>query len=154
MHSISIRKARLADVPLLNRLEDEFDRDERRIVLKKNERVRPYLRARSSVRFKSRRMRKWLTSRNALVLIAEADSVPCGFSIQWIGTHTSIYRPKRFGFIGIMFVRRDYRGQGISSLMMKEAQVWFAKRKITHVVLTIMADNKDARGIYEKWGFF
>jgi len=151
---ITIRKARLADIPVLARLENEFDRDERRSALKQNPKLEPYLRADSTLRFKSQRMLKWLASKNVLVLIAEADSVPCGFCVQWVATQTLPYRPERFGYIGIMFVRRAYRGRGVSSLMIKEAQLWFAKRKITHLVLSVLADNKHARGIYEKWGFF
>jgi GNAT superfamily N-acetyltransferase len=151
---ISIRKARLVDIPLLARFEDEFDRDERRNALRQNPRLKPYLRADSTVRFRSQRMLQWLASRNVLVLIAEADSVPCGFSVQWVGTQTLPYRPQRFGYIGIMFVQRPHRGRGISSMMVKEAQSWFANRKVEHVMLTVLADNKEARAIYESWGFF
>jgi len=150
---ISIRKARLTDIPLLARLESEFDRDERTTVLKENPRLKPYLRADSTVRFKSQRMLTWIASRNALVLIAEVDSVPCGFSVQWMGTQTLPYRPKRFGYVGIMFVQRSYRGRGVSSMMIKEAQSWFATRKVEHIMLTVLTDNKDALAIYEKWGF-
>jgi ribosomal protein S18 acetylase RimI-like enzyme len=153
MDKITIRKARLTDIPLLARLEAEFDRDEGPTVLKENPKVKPYLRADSTVRFKSQRMLKWLASRNSLVLIAEADSVPCGFSVQWVGTQTLPYRPPRFGYIGIMFVQRSYRGRGISSMMMKEAQGWFAKRNVGHIMLTVLTYNKQARAIYEKWGF-
>jgi GNAT superfamily N-acetyltransferase len=151
---IVVRKARVTDVPLLTRLEDEFDRDERHIVLKENPRLQPYLREDSTIRFKSQRMLKWLASRNVLVLVAEADSVPCGFSVQWVGTQTLPYRPQRFGYIGIMFVQRSYRGRGVSSKMIKNAQEWFAKRNVEHIVLTVLTDNKHARTIYKQWGFF
>jgi GNAT superfamily N-acetyltransferase len=151
---ISVRRARASDIPLLARLEREFDRDEHDIVLKTNPKLKPYLRVDSSPRFRSQRMRKWVASRNALVLVAEADSIPCGFSVAWIGTHPSIYRPKRYGFIGIMFVQGGYRGRRIGSLMMKDALGWFTKRKVKHVVLTVMTENTHARRIYEKWGFF
>jgi GNAT superfamily N-acetyltransferase len=151
---ITVRKARLVDIPILARLENEFDRDERRIALTENPKLKPYLRADSTVRFKTQRMLKWLASRNVLVLIAEADSVPCGFSVQWLGTQTLPYRPKRFGYIGIMFVQSSYRGRGVSSMMMKEAQEWFANRKVEHIMLTVLTDNKPVRAIYEKWGFF
>lgn len=153
-YMIVVRKARVTDISVLARLEAEFDRDERRIVLKQNSKVRPYMRTVSSVTFKSQRMRKWLASRNTLVLIAEADSGACGFSVQWSGTNRSIYRPKRFGYIGIMFVQRGYRGRGVSSLMIEEAQAWFVKRKVKHMVLTVLTDNNHARAIYSKWGFF
>jgi ribosomal protein S18 acetylase RimI-like enzyme len=151
---ITIRRARLVDIPLLTRLEAEFDRDERRSALTQNPKLKSYLRVVSTVRFKSQRMLSWIASRNAAVLIAEADSVPCGFSVQWVGTQTLPYQPERFGYIGIMFVQRSYRGCGISSMMMKKAQEWFAKRNVEHIMLTVLTDNVHARRIYEKWGFF
>jgi ribosomal protein S18 acetylase RimI-like enzyme len=150
---IATRVARLLDVPLLVALEREFDRDEHQLVLRENPKVKPYLRTRLSARLSAQWMRNWIRSRNALVLIAEADSVPCGFSVAWIQTSSTIFRPKRYGFIGIMFVKRQYRGRRISSLMMKEAFSWFARRKIKYVSLTVIEDNKHARRIYEKWGF-
>src|SRR5262249_55843627 len=138
MHTITIRKARLADIPLLARLEAEFDRDEGPTALKENPKLKPYLRTDSTVRFKSQRMLNWIASRSSLVLIAEADSIPCGFSVQWVGTQTLPYRPQRFGYIGIMFVQRSHRSCGVGSMMMKEAQAWFAKRKIEHIMLTVL----------------
>jgi ribosomal protein S18 acetylase RimI-like enzyme len=38
--------------------------------------------------------------------------------------------------------------------MMKKAQEWFANRKVEHVMLTVLTDNKHARAIYKRWGFF
>ena len=37
----SVRQARVADVPLLVRLEREFDRDERQLTLKETPRLKP-----------------------------------------------------------------------------------------------------------------
>ena len=76
-----------------------------------------------------------------------------GFLTASIEMNHGIYGPKRYGFIGFVFVRRQYRGQGISSLMVKETLAWLARRKIQHVCLTVIADNKPARAIWEKWGF-
>ena len=111
------------------------------------------MRAPSTTTFKSQRMRKWIASTNCIVFIAEADSIPCGFTVAWIGTSPEIFRPKRYGFIGIMFVRREYRGRGVSSLMIKETLAWFAKRKVKHVGLTVVKQNRHARRVYQKWGF-
>ena len=152
MKLISIREARLADAPALLSLERKFDRDERQPALKQNPAIRPYLRA-SNAKFSTERMRKWLRSRNARVVIAEHNSVPCGFSVAWVATNPGIFRPKRYGFIGIIFVHQEYRGRKISSLMMKDIYSWFSKRGIKHVFLSVLCDNTHARGIYEKWGF-
>jgi GNAT superfamily N-acetyltransferase len=149
---ISIREARLADIPLLVRLEREFDRDERQPALKENPAIRPYLRT-SSAKYSAQRMRKWTRSRNTRVVIAENDSVPCGYSVAWIATNPAIFRPKRYGLIGILFVQREYRGHKISSLMVKDVYAWFSRRGINYVFLSVLSDNKYARSIYEKWGF-
>jgi len=98
-------------------------------------------------------MRKWIRSTNALVLIAEENSHSVGFSTACIETNHGIYGPKRFGFIGFVFVKRQHRGRRISSLMMREMLAWFAKRKIKHVSLSVMASNGPARAIWKKWGF-
>jgi ribosomal protein S18 acetylase RimI-like enzyme len=150
---IAIRKARAADLPDLVTLEREFDREERKIVLKENEKLRPYLRALRSTRSLSEQMRKWIASRNSLVLIAEADSRQCGYLVAWTGRNKGIFRPKMYGFIAIMFVRPEHRGEGIGSSMMGETLAWFKKRNVTHVGLTVLSDNKHARRIYERWGF-
>lgn len=148
----SVRQARPVDASLLLTLEREFDRDERELVLEDNPKAKPYLRT-SDAKYSSERMRKWLRSKNALVLIAEADSVPCGFSVAWIATSQGIYEPKRYGFIGIMFVQEEYRQRKVSSLMIQEMSSWFAARKVKHVCLTVLSANKIAHFIYEKWGF-
>ena len=153
---ITTRRARLVDIPLLVTLEREFRRDEREIVLKENLKLKPYLPRRSGrdIRIIAKWMRKLVRSKNAIVFIAEADSRPVGFSTVSIETGHPLSLPKRYGFIGYRFVRRQYRGKGISSLMMKEALAWFAKRKIKHVGLTVIKDNRRAHAIWRKWGFY
>jgi GNAT superfamily N-acetyltransferase len=149
---ISIRQARISDIPLLVRLERQFDRDERLPALKENPAIRPYMRT-SSAKYSAQRMRKWIRSRSTRVVIAENDSVPCGYSVAWVATNPAIFRPKRYGLIGILFVQREYRGRKISSLIMKDVYAWFSSRRIKYVFLSVLSDNNYARGIYEKWGF-
>jgi GNAT superfamily N-acetyltransferase len=150
--TITIRKARLIDLPRLVALEQEFDRDERQAVLEENPAIKRYMR-KSNARFSAARMRKWIRSSNTRVVIAENDAMPCGYSVAWIATNPAIFRPKRYGFIGIIFVQREYRGHKISSLMVKDVYAWFSKRGIKDVFLTVLSDNKYARAIYAKWGF-
>ncbi len=151
---ITIRRARLADHPLLAKLEREFFRDQRENVLKQNPKLKLYLKRRSGAdRFVDNRMRKWIRSKNASVFIAEADSKPAGFSTVSIEKNFPKLLPKRYGNIGYMFVKRQFRGQKISSLMMENALAWFASRKIKHVSLSVIADNQPARAIWAKWGF-
>ena len=154
MSAITIRRARITDLPLLQKFEREFDRDQRKIVLSKAPKQRPYLR-RPAGRGPSftKWMRKWLRSYKAIVLIAESSGGPVGFSASWIVVSPSFFVPRKSGYVGYLFVRSRYRGRRASSLMMEETLYWFAKRKVKHVSLNVFADNEPARGIYEKWGF-
>jgi GNAT superfamily N-acetyltransferase len=151
---LTIRKARLSDVPLLGALEKQFHRNERNAVLKQAPRLKTYIRRTPDRNRKvAGWMRKWIRSKNAMVLLAESDGFPVGFATATIEANQGIYGPSRFGFIGFVFVRLSYRGQGVSSLLMKEMLAWFAKRKIRHVSLTVMEGNRPARDIWKKWGF-
>jgi ribosomal protein S18 acetylase RimI-like enzyme len=150
---LTIRRARWADLPLLDTLEKEFDRDQRRIVLAEMPRLKLYLlRTPELNRITAKRFRKWVRSKKAIVLIAEIDSTAVGFSTISIETIRGLL-PKRFGWIGYLFVSRQYRGQRISSRMLKELLSWLGKRRIGHVNLSVLADNRHARAIYKRWGF-
>ena len=150
----TIRKARLADVPLLGTMEQEFRRDERVTVLKANPKLKAYIQGTPDRNQKvAGWMRKWIRSKNGLVLLAESKALPVGFATASIETNRGIYGPKQLGFIGFVFVRHRHRDQGISSLLMEEMLDWFRKRKIKHVSLSVMEGNQPARAIWKKWGF-
>src|SRR5690349_5472857 len=91
----SVRVARVVDIPVLVALERQFDHDERQLVLKENRALKPLLRI-TNARFSAQRMRGWIRAGNSRVLIAEVNGKPCGFSVAWIETSPSIYRPKRY----------------------------------------------------------
>ena len=79
----------------------------------------------------AKRFRKRVRSKKAIVLIAEVDSTAVGFSTISIETNRGLL-PRRFGYIGYLFVSRQYRGQRISSRMLKELLSWLGKRRIRH----------------------
>src|SRR5689334_8859147 len=109
---VTIRKAQLKDLPLLQKFEREFDRDQRNIVSKQSPKLKPYLR-RPPGRSKAfaKWSGNWVRSRNGLVLIAEKEGKAVGFVASWIQTHPPAFLPRRFGFIGYLFVRGRHRGK-------------------------------------------
>jgi RimJ/RimL family protein N-acetyltransferase len=149
-----IRKAEVVDLQLLMKLEREFWRDIREIVLIENRKMKPYLRpSPGRDRMIAKWMRNWIRSRNARVFIVEIRSRPVGFSVAFIQNTPGLFLPKRHGYVGYVFVKHRYRGQRLGALMMKETLLWFEKRKIEHVCLTVLADNKPAKAIWDKMGF-
>ena len=150
-----LRKAHLSDIPLLVSLEAEYARDQKKIVLRENPKLRPYLARRAGMApHIARWLRKCIRSRNTMVLIAEDQGGAAGFSVASIVTNPPLRKLRQFGNIDVLFVKRSYRGRKISSMMMKELLEWFLKRSIRHVGLEVMEANQPARAIYRKWGLY
>ena len=152
---IRLRKARLSDIPLLVSLEAEYARDQKKIVLRENPRLRPYLARRAGTSLHiARWLRKCIRSRNTIVFIAEDQGRTVGFSVASIVTNPPIRKLRQVGNIDVLFVKRAYRGRKFSSMMMKESLAWFRKRNIRHVRLEVIKANQPARAIYRKWGLY
>jgi ribosomal protein S18 acetylase RimI-like enzyme len=149
----TVRKASLADLSILLKLEKEFDRDQRRIVLAQNPHIRPCMRRTPNAdRVVAKNMRKAIRSRNVVVFLATVADVPAGFCTVSIEKNT-IWLPERFGHIGYLFVKRQYRRRGISNELVRAVVAWLRSRNLPHLSLGVMAYNKPARAIYDRWGF-
>ncbi|HEY7617586.1 MAG TPA: GNAT family N-acetyltransferase [Terriglobales bacterium] len=152
---VSIRKARLADVGVLASMEERYALDQKQLVLRENPRLRPYMQRR---RGKLGEIKKWLRkcirSTRCLVFLAEADGRPIGFCVASIQTSPPIRRLRRYGSIDLLYVQESWRARGISSLMMKTILAWFRRRQVKHLSLQVIRDNRLARSIYAKWGFY
>lgn len=86
-------------------------------------------------------------------LVAEADNkiVGCGFgeirkNVKWALN-------KEYGYIGLMYVERNFRGRGIGNLIVKNLIKWLKKKKIKDIRLQVYAKNKKALHTYQKYGF-
>ena len=152
---ITIRTARLADVPTLTKLWSEFVKDQTEIIIRNNPNSKPYLvkRPDAAKNFSDWAQRK-VRSRSARVYIAEVDGKPAGFSLIFIRTGPPIMRLRGLGYIDDLFVKEEYRGLGISSKLYREATKWFRQKGMRHVALTVGTGNEPAHSIYKKWGFF
>lgn len=152
---VRIRKATLADIPVLAWLEEGYARDQRRLVIRKNSRLRPYMQRRPE---KAGEIAKWLRkcirSSNVMVLLTEIEGSAVGMSVSSIQTSPPIRRLRHYGSIDLLYVVAAHRGQRISSLMMEAILVWFKRRGVRHLSLQVIDDNPTARAIYRKWGFF
>lgn len=152
---ITIRTARLADVPMVTKLWKEFVKDQAEIIIGNNAKSKPFLvqRLDAAKNFADWAKRK-IRSRSAKVYIAEVDGEPAGFSLIFIRTWPPILRLRRLGYMDDLFVKKEFRGLGISSKLHKEATKWFRQKGMRHVALTVGTGNEPAHSIYEKRGFF
>lgn len=58
-----------------------------------------------------------------------------------------------FGYIGFMFVTPEFRGKGISGLLLDALKKWILSQGITEVRLQVYDENESAVKAYEKAGF-
>jgi len=54
--------------------------------------------------------------------------------------------------IGI-YVTEEYRGQKISSKLVKKCKIWAKEKGIKKICLTVLPDNKNAIKAYDSMGF-
>lgn len=144
---MKIRKARLNDVTEIVELWKDLmdhhrDFNSRKVqTIKKNgkEIFRSY--ARICIR-----------SRNALVLVAEEKGKLVGYSLNNIKKNIPVYLPEKYGYFSDLFVKKEFRGRGISTEFIKAAISWFKKKGIRQARIMADTDNRRTLKIYRHWG--
>ena len=155
---MTVRKAHLNDASIIVEFWKEFMNEHDEIVLKENPKIIPYLRKYLRRKENAADMFKEfieenIRSRDALVLIAEVEEEPVGYCLAKIQSTIPILIVDKIGSIYDLFVRKEFRGMGLSSQLMNETIKWLEKKSIKHVTLNVSVDNKQARKVYQKWGF-
>ena len=107
--------------------------------------------------------RRWLTARatdpNSVFLVADHErlmtDVPfiVGFLIGTIEKSIPIYRTERFGYIHDVWVKSDYRNEGIGRQMAMLAIEKFRDFGIGQIRLETAAANEPARKLFASVGF-
>ncbi len=155
---MTVRNARLEDVFSIVELWKEFMTEHDELVFKENPQIVPYLRKylrkkeNAASLFKAFILEN-IRSDDALVLMVEVEGEPVGFSLALIQNTIPIFVVEKIGAISDLFIKKQFRGRGLSSQLKNETVKWLKKKDITHATITVYADNKHAREIYKEWGF-
>ncbi len=151
---MKIRKAKLSDVPGIVDMWRDFMKEHNCIVTRANPKLKPYTILSRDAReeFRSFAIKK-IRSRNGRVVVAEEDGRMVGYALFFIKKGPPVYTKKIFGYISDLFVKRDFRKKGISSLFREEAIKFFRKKGIKHSSIMVSPTNTHARNVYKKWGF-
>lgn len=91
-------------------------------------------------------------SKNDAIFISEVDGKPVGHMIISIKKNFPIFNMLYYGRINTIFIKEEYRGRGISSILKDEAFKWFKSKGIKRVSLNVLPNNKPAIDAYQKWG--
>lgn len=151
---ITIRKAGLKDAHAITELWKEFMRNIDEIMdLDPKEKQAFSMKDNAPELFK-KFLIKNIRSVNAGVFIAEVDGKIAGYSLAYIEKNIPVFILKRIGYISDLFVRKEYRGTGVSSRLKDETIGFFRERGIRHLKILVPETDHHARSIYKKWGFY
>lgn len=85
--------------------------------------------------------------------MAECDGQLIGFCFSYISRKPHYFKIERFGFIGDLYVKAEYRLMGIGHNLVKDAINFFAKRDVNQIELLVAVKNEDSIKFWEALGF-
>jgi GNAT superfamily N-acetyltransferase len=98
-------------------------------------------------------VRKWIASANGLVLVATVGGEVVGYSLNFIKDNVPVYKVRKIGYVGDLFIQKGFRGKGIGSKFKSEAFRWFRKKGMKYASICVHENNREARKLYNVWGF-
>jgi len=87
------------------------------------------------------------------ILVVESNNEIIGSGYAQIRSAKPYEKHEVFGYLGFMFVSPEFRGQGISGLLLTTLKKWILSQGITEVRLQVYDENESAVKAYEKAGF-
>ena len=150
-----IRKAKIKEAPVIAGLWMDFMKEHDKIVVSGDRRMIPHVKKNKSAKKNFQKfVLKCIRSRNSQVMVAEDKGNLVAYSLTTIKKNTPVFEIKEVGYFADLYVKKKYRGQGISSEFKKSAIEWFKSRKIKYISIMVYPQNKFAHKIYRKWGMF
>lgn len=161
---VIIRKAKVKDLDSVVKLWDQFQHDHDKIVIDGDRSFAYYSKKKkcSSKDFR-KYAKKHIYSRNCKLIVAEdnndsnnsnnSKSKLVGYSLLEVKKGIKVFCADIYGYYGDLFVKKEYRGKGVSSMFKDEGRKWFKERKVKYVALTVNSQNTYAHQIYKHWGF-
>jgi len=98
-----------------------------------------------------RDLRHAVGDRTQGIFIIEVDEEVVAF--LWIAIFGNNWTGERYGYVNNLYVRPDFRHQGLGKQLMEKAEAFFRSRGIRKVRLTVSSNNPPAVNLYQKMGY-
>ena len=94
-----------------------------------------------------------IKSSEAEVLVAVIDDQLVGSGYAKLLDAKPYQKYEKYVYLGFMYVKPAYRGQGINKLILQKLINWAKNRNISEVRLQVYDENTIAKNAYQKTGF-
>ncbi len=98
-------------------------------------------------------LEQMLQQDHVMIAVAEVDGLVAGSGYARIETAKPYHEHEQYAYLGFMFVREEFRGQGINALVLKALEQWCLSKAIHEMRLEVYVENENAIKAYEKQGF-
>jgi len=100
----------------------------------------------------ARSVKDYISEPQAFVRLARHDGAPAGFVIYAVQTE-SMRRAARQGVLHDLYVRPQYRSQGLGAALVRHALWVLRHEEIELITLNVLIENEHARQFWERFGF-
>ncbi|WP_343556027.1 GNAT family N-acetyltransferase [Sphingobacterium sp.] len=94
-----------------------------------------------------------IKSGEAEVLVAVVEDQLVGSGYAKLLDAKPYQKYKKYAYLGFMYVKPTYRGQGVNKLILERLISWAKERNISEVRLQVYDENTIAKNAYRKVGF-
>lgn len=98
-------------------------------------------------------IKDYIDAEDTEVLVAEHEQQIIGSIYGQIRPRKEFFQSAHLGYIGFMYVKTAFRGQGVTKLLVDAITAWFHQQGISEIILHVYAKNPRAIRAYEKVGF-
>lgn len=98
-------------------------------------------------------IRDYIDDKETEVLVAQINDQIVGSVYGQIKPRKDFFQTTHLGYIGFMYVKKSYRGQGVSQALIEAITAWFHRQGINEIILHVYSKNPRAIRAYEKVGF-
>ena len=142
MSAIRLRKAKVADLPILYSFEQGIVEAER-----------PFDETLKTGHINYYDIKVMIESEETEVIVAVTDRDVIGSAYLNIRPAKEYVKHSHFGYLGFMYVRPVYRGRGVSKKIIEEIKNILRTKNISELYLDVYSENEPAISAYEKAGF-
>ena len=142
MAAISTRPAKIDDLKALQ----EFEQG----IIKVERPLDPFLK---SGRIYYYNIEELITAENVNLLVAVSNNEIIGSGYVRIEKSSEYHKNKKNGYVGFIYVKPEFRGKRISTIILESLKYWAKKRGLNELRLDVYHNNTSAIKSYERFGF-